>query len=95
VAGFIALIGHEVGGIFVDPELHGRGIGRALMDHARGLRGELELEVFKDNVLARRFYRAYGFVELREGIHEDTGRGVLWLRLPPAEPPTPSPDVRS
>jgi putative acetyltransferase len=87
VQGFIALMGHEVGGLFVHPELHGRGVGRALMDHARGLHGELEVEVFKDNALGRAFYAAYGFVEVREGVHEDTGLGVLRLVLPSAERP--------
>ena len=51
VVGFIALIGNEVGGIFVDPSVHRQGIGRSMMDHARALREELELDVFKANVL--------------------------------------------
>jgi putative acetyltransferase len=85
VAGFIALVGNEVGGLFVHPALHRRGIGRALMDHARGLYGELEVEVFKDNALGRAFYKEYGFVELREAVHEDTGFTVMRLRLPPAQ----------
>jgi putative acetyltransferase len=82
VAGFIALVGNEVGGLFVDPHLHGRGIGRALVDHARTLRTELEVEVFKDNALARAFYHACGFIELHEAVHEGTGLTVVRLRIP-------------
>ena len=85
VTGFIALLGNEVGGLFVHPEFHRRGIGRALVDHARGLRDTLEVEVFADNVPGRAFYAAYGFVEFEEGVHEDTGFGIVRLRLPDAK----------
>src|SRR5690606_19639447 len=49
VVGFIALIGNEVGAVFVHPRFHRQGIGRSLMNHARDLRGNLEVEVFKNN----------------------------------------------
>jgi len=87
VVGFIALVGDEIGGLFVHPELHGRGIGRALVDHVRDLHDELEVEVFSDNALGRGFYNACGFVEVEEGVHEATGFGVVRLRLPAAKPP--------
>ena len=79
VAGFIALMGNEVGAIFVKPELQGRGIGRALMDHAAGSRDSLFLDVFKQNSIGRRFYDRYGFRFQREHAHEQTGN--LQLRL--------------
>lgn len=82
VTGFIALLGNEVGGLFVDPRHHRSGIGRALMDRARALRGELEVEVFKANALGRSFYARYGFELMYEEIHEQTGLEVLRLRLP-------------
>jgi putative acetyltransferase len=82
VIGFIALLGNEVGAIFVDPEHHKAGIGRCLMDHARKLRGHLEVEVFKRNDIGRKFYAQYGFELMHEAIHDQTGLEVLRLQLP-------------
>lgn len=81
VVGFIALIGNEVGAIFVDPKFHGQGVGRALMDKARSIRDFLELDVFKDNVVGRKFYEKYGFSKVNEHLHEATGFMQLRLRL--------------
>ena len=81
VVGFIALIDNEVGALFVDPTVHGEGIGRALMDHARALREELVVDVFKANGMGRRFYDRYGFEMVKEYVHEQTGHPVLRLRL--------------
>ena len=81
VVGFIALIGNEVGGIFVTPERHGQGIGRALTDHARASRSHLDVEVFEANEIGRGFYDAYGFEVVGTGVHEETGQPVLRLRL--------------
>lgn len=81
VLGFISLIGNEVGAVFVRPSAHRSGVGRALMDHARALHGELEVEVFAQNSIGRAFYEKYGFEFMRKEIHEATGLSVLRLRL--------------
>ncbi len=81
VVGFLALIGNEVGGIFVHPDYQGRGIGRALMDSARDSRPFLELNVFEENQIGRRFYDAYGFEIVGRQINEAAGQTELRLRL--------------
>ena len=81
VVGFISLNENEVGGIFVYPEWQGRGIGRALMDVAKGSHETLELEVFKENLKARGFYERYGFVAYQERPYEETGDMLVRMRL--------------
>ncbi len=81
VIGFIALLGNEVGAIFVEPEFHGAGVGRALMDKAQELHGDLEVEVFQANSIGRKFYSRYGFEALSERVHEETGNKVLRLKF--------------
>lgn len=81
VVGFVALIGNELGAIFVDPNSQGRGIGRALMDAARASRPFLELDVFEANSIGRRFYDAYGFEFVDRHMNETVGLPELRLRL--------------
>ena len=81
VVGFIALIGNEVGAIFVHPSHQKIGIGHQLMDMAKELRGELEVEVFAANSIGRAFYAKYGFIPIEEKVHEPTRQDVLRLRL--------------
>ena len=83
VVGFLALIGNEVGAIFVDPEHQGRGVGRALMDWARDSRPFLELSVFEANQSGRGFYESYGFEYVGSAVNEATGHPELRLRLGP------------
>ena len=62
VAGFAAVVGGELDGLFVEPDLWGRGVGRALVDaatHEARKRG-LALKVIA-NPRARRFYEHCGF----------------------------------
>jgi putative acetyltransferase len=81
VVGFIALVGDEIGGLFVEPEFHGRGIGRALVDKARESREQLAVEVFELNTSGVRFYSRYGFAFERERRHDQTGDNVLCMQL--------------
>ena len=80
VAGFIALIGNEIGAIFLQPEHHGKKIGKLMMDKAKELHGDLEVEVFEKNSIGRKFYSQYGFELIEEKIHEPTGEITLRLK---------------
>ena len=71
--GFIALIGDEIGGLFLDPSRIGEGFGRTMVDHAFGLKGPLRVEVFRENTIGRAFYEKYGFVFVDEYLHEPSG----------------------
>jgi GNAT superfamily N-acetyltransferase len=61
IAGFAALVGGELDGLFVEPDLWGRGIGKALIDAAahEARRKGLALTVIA-NPSARPFYESCG-----------------------------------
>lgn len=77
VVGFIALIGNEIGGLFLDPSFHGQGFGRAMVDMAVAGKGALDVDVFEKNAIGRRFYDAYGFRRIDEYVHEASGEVTL------------------
>lgn len=81
VVGFISLLGQTVGGFFADPEMQGKGVGRSLMDHAVQLRGPLNVEVFEQNEIGRRFYSRYGFVPVSKSCHDETGLTLIHMEL--------------
>ncbi len=81
VEGFIALMDNEIGAIFLQPRFHGKGAGKALMQKAKELHGDLEVEVFEENSIGRNFYSQHGFYFVEETLHEPTGRQVLRLKF--------------
>jgi ribosomal protein S18 acetylase RimI-like enzyme len=83
LTGFVALLDSFIGGLFVDPRLHGQGIGRALVGAAAGLHSDLSVEVYAKNAGALAFYRRLGFVETGRRPRDDQGRPhalVMMLR---------------
>ncbi len=80
VVGFICVFDNEVGGLFVHPRAQGLGIGRALMDWVRRDHPVLEVEVYEENAIGRRFYAAYGFKPMHAHLYDETGHPLLRLR---------------
>lgn len=79
VVGFIGLIGNEIGGLFLQPAYHGRKLGKLMVDKARELHGDLEVEVFEKNTVGRRFYKRYGFRLMETKLEPTTGERMLRL----------------
>lgn len=79
--GFIGLLDAFIGGLFVAPTAHGRGIGRQLVEHAATLKGALEVEVYAANREALGFYARCGFVESGRRPRDDEGRALEIVQL--------------
>ena len=52
-----------------------------MVDKAQELHGDLEVEVFKKNLIGRNFYVKYGFKLIKEKVHEQTDEQVLRLKF--------------
>lgn len=79
VVGFYALHANMLAAIFVASEFQGQGIGKALIEHAKGQRNDLTLTVYKENKPSCRFYLQQGFSVVREQIDHYTGHTELFM----------------
>lgn len=82
--GWMGLEGNHVEALFVAPENFGRGVGTALLDHARTAQGELLLDVNEQNPAALEFYKRKGFVVTGRSDVDGAGRPypLIHLRWP-------------
>jgi putative acetyltransferase len=81
IHGFIGLLGNFIGGLFVNPDRHGLGIGRALVEHAARLKGHLAVDVYAANPIAPSFYHRCGFIETGRKEWDDEGRPFELIRM--------------
>jgi ribosomal protein S18 acetylase RimI-like enzyme len=79
--GFIGLLDNFIGGLFVDPKMHGSGIGRSLVEHAAGRLGKLTVTVYADNQKGVGFYRRCGFEEISRADKDDEGRPLAVVEM--------------
>ncbi len=81
ICGFISLIDHYVGGLFINLQYQGNGIGTALIEMAKTEKGVLTVGVYVKNINARAFYEKMGFVPINEELQIETGEIVLNMIL--------------
>lgn len=93
--GFMLLEGNHMEALFVDPDFHGSGVGRALVEHAVKRYPDLSTDVNEQNLQAIDFYEKLGcalwsFRERwsRKTLSSDTSplrqaRTMSWLRIAP------------
>jgi putative acetyltransferase len=85
--GFMGLDGDEISALFLEPAQRGHGGGRQLVGHAQAQRnGELIVDVNEQNLGARGFYEALGFVVVDRSPVDDDGRPFPLLHLRRARP---------
>lgn len=83
ILGFIGLMDNYIAGIFVSEESQSKGIGKKLLDYAKGIKKELRLSVYEKNTLAISFYKREGFTIESENIDKDTNEqelNMLWAK---------------
>lgn len=83
IQGFLGLSGEYIEGIFVSEKAQSHGIGKLLLNHAKGRKPALRLNVYQKNMRAIRFYQREGFQIRSAGLDAVTGEPdyeMLWQR---------------
>ena len=73
IQGFIGMNGEYIEGLFVSNEMQSQGIGKILLNYAKGKRNKLFLNVYQKNTRAISFYQREGFEVQYSGLDEATG----------------------
>lgn len=83
IVGTATLRGDEVGSVFVRPDLHGRGVGRALVEQMEAQARANGLSALKaySSLYAVAFYLRLGFGRLYEK-HEPDGEVAVLMEKP-------------
>ncbi|HEY0594854.1 acetyltransferase [Sphingopyxis sp.] len=78
---FMLLDGNSMEALFIDPSWRGKGVGKALVDHAVELHGAISTEVNEQNDQAVGFYRHLGFVPTGRSERDGQGRAYPLIHL--------------
>ena len=81
VVGFLAQDDGEIHMLFVDPTVHGRGVGSALVAAIAAEHPMLRVDVNEQNPSGRAFYEARGFTQVGRSARDGEGRPFPILHL--------------
>jgi putative acetyltransferase len=81
VIGFMLLDGSHMEALFVDPDLRGSGVGRALVEYAVKRHPDLTTEVNEQNLQAIGFYERLGFERCGRSALDGQGRRYPLIHL--------------
>ena len=79
--GFLVMDGDLIDALFVDPAVHGRGFGTALLDHALALAPHAMVDASEQASNALAFYEARGFVRTGRSETDPQGRPYPLVHL--------------
>jgi putative acetyltransferase len=79
--GFMLLDGSHMEALFVDPDFHGSGVGRALVEVAVKRHADLSTEVNEQNLKAIGFYERLGFARCGRSAIDGQGRPYPLIHL--------------
>jgi putative acetyltransferase len=79
--GFLVMDGEMIDALFVDPAVHGRGFGTALLDHALALAPAAVVDASEQASNALPFYEARGFVRTGRSETDPQGRPYPLIHL--------------
>jgi len=81
VAGFLAMDGKMIDALFVDPAVHGRGFGTALLNHALQLQPDAVVDASEQATNALPFYMSRGFRVVGRSETDPQGRPYPLIHL--------------
>jgi putative acetyltransferase len=79
--GFLVMDGEMIDALFVDPAVHGRGYGTALLNHALSLSPAATVDASEQASNALPFYEARGFVRTGRSETDPQGRPYPLIHL--------------
>lgn len=79
IEGFIGLTDNYVAGLFIKENMQSKGIGKQLLNYAKGIKSNMSLNVYSKNIRAIQFYLREQFTIQSEGTDENTSEKELTM----------------